>query len=92
MPGAEAMDAQALLEMARQALWLVVVLSAPVALTALGVGLLVSVFQAASQIQEFTLSFVPKILAVLMVLALVAPWMGSQLVQYARLAFCWSPW
>lgn len=75
-----------MLELGRQALWLVLVVSAPVVLTALGVGLVVSVLQAASQIQEFTLSFVPKILAVLLALALTAPWIGEQLVGFARLA------
>lgn len=80
------MDVPALLELGRQALWLTLVVSAPVILVALGVGFLVSVLQAATQIQEFTLSFVPKILAVLLTLALAAPWMGEQLVRFARLA------
>jgi flagellar biosynthetic protein FliQ len=75
-----------MLELGRKALWLVLVVSAPVVLTALGVGFLVSVLQAASQLQEFTLSFVPKILAVLLVLALAAPWMGEQLVRFAQAA------
>jgi flagellar biosynthesis protein FliQ len=77
-------DAQGMLELGRQGLWLVLVVSAPVVLVAMGVGLLVSILQAASQIQEFTLSFVPKILAVLLVLALSAPWMGAHLVRFAR--------
>ncbi len=80
------MDSTGMVELARQALWLVVLISAPVVLTALGVGLVVSVLQAASQIQEFTLSFVPKILAVLLVLAVAAPWMGEKLVRFAQLA------
>lgn len=79
-----------MLELGRKALWLVLVVSAPVVLTALGVGFLVSVLQAASQLQEFTLSFVPKILAVLLVLALVAPWMGEQLVLFAQAALSGS--
>ncbi|HUU04214.1 MAG TPA: flagellar biosynthesis protein FliQ [Myxococcota bacterium] len=80
------MEASSMIELGRQALWLVLVVSAPVVLTALGVGLVVSILQAASQVQEFTLSFVPKILAVLLVLALTAPWMGEQLVNFARAA------
>jgi flagellar biosynthetic protein FliQ len=79
-----------MLELGRKALWLVLVVSAPVVLTALGVGFLVSVLQAASQLQEFTLSFVPKILAVLLVLALAAPWMGEQLVRFAQAALSGS--
>jgi flagellar biosynthetic protein FliQ len=59
-------------------------------LVALAVGLLVGLFQAASQIQEFTLSFVPKILAVLVALALLLPWMGEQLVRFAQAAFSGS--
>lgn len=84
------MDVSFMLELGRKALWLVLVVSAPVVLTALGVGFLVSVLQAASQLQEFTLSFVPKILAVLLVLALVAPWMGEQLVHFAQAALSGS--
>jgi len=80
------MDSSSLIELGRQALWLVMAVSAPIVLVALGVGFIVSVLQAASQIQEFTLSFVPKILAVLLALALLAPWMGEQLVRFARLA------
>lgn len=79
-----------MLELGRKALWLVLIVSAPVVLTALGVGFLVSVLQAASQLQEFTLSFVPKILAVLLVLALAAPWMGEQLVRFAQAALSGS--
>jgi flagellar biosynthetic protein FliQ len=79
-------ETQAMVELGRQALWLVMAIAAPVVLVALGVGFVVSVLQAASQIQEFTLSFVPKILAVLLTLAVCAPWMGEQLVRFARLA------
>jgi flagellar biosynthetic protein FliQ len=78
------MDVSQMLDLARQALWLVVVVAAPVVLTALAVGLCVGLLQAASQVQEFTLSFVPKILAVLMVLAAVAPWMGEQILRFTR--------
>lgn len=80
------MEMSSLLELARQALWLVLVVAAPVVLVALGVGFLVSLLQAASQLQEFTLSFVPKILAVLLALAVAGPWMGEQLVRFARAA------
>jgi flagellar biosynthetic protein FliQ len=84
------MDLSFMLELGRKALWLVLVVSAPLVLTALGVGFLVSVLQAASQLQEFTLSFVPKILAVLLVLAMVAPWMGEQLVRFTQAALSGS--
>jgi flagellar biosynthesis protein FliQ len=84
------MEAFSLLELSRKALWLVVVLSSPVVLVAMGVGLLVGIFQAATQIQEFTLSFVPKILAVLLVVGWLAPWMGQHLIGFARLALSWG--
>jgi flagellar biosynthetic protein FliQ len=84
------MDTYQIVEIGRRALWLVLAVSSPVVLVALGVGLVVSIFQAASQVQEFTLSFVPKILAVLLTIALTAPWMGEQLVSFARLAFSGS--
>ncbi len=73
-----------LLEMGRQALWLAVVVSAPVVLVALVVGLVVGLLQAASQVQEFTLGFVPKILAVLVTIAMISPWMGQQLLRFTR--------
>jgi len=77
-------DSATLIELARRALWLAVTLAAPIVLLSLGVGLVVGLVQAATQIQEFTLSFVPKILAVLLGLLLLAPWMGEQLAAFAR--------
>ncbi len=76
-----------ILEMTHRALWLAVVLAAPATAAALVVGFVVGLLQAATQIQEFTLSFVPKILAVLLVLALAAPWMGAQLLAFANASF-----
>ena len=58
--------------------------SAPVLLTVLVVGLVVSVFQAATQINEATLSFVPKIVAAVVVLAVAGPWMMTTLVEYLQ--------
>lgn len=66
-----------------QMMWLVVKLTAPVLLFGLVVGLLVSVFQATTQIQEQTLSFVPKIAAVVVALIVFGPWMLTNLVDYA---------
>jgi flagellar biosynthetic protein FliQ len=57
---------------------------APVLLTVLVVGLLVSIFQAATQINEATLSFVPKIVAAVAVLAVAGPWMMTTLVEYLQ--------
>ncbi|HPM67080.1 MAG TPA: flagellar biosynthetic protein FliQ, partial [Piscinibacter sp.] len=58
--------------------------AAPMLLTVLAVGLLVSIFQAATQINEATLTFVPKILAAVAVLAVAGPWMLTTLVEYLQ--------
>jgi flagellar biosynthetic protein FliQ len=68
----------------RHALEMTLMLAAPLLLTALAVGLLVGIFQAATQINEMTLSFIPKLLAMAAVLALTGPWMIRQLVEYTR--------
>jgi len=68
----------------RDALWLVVLLAAPVLLAGLLTAFAISLFQAATQILEPTLSFVPKLIVVLIVLALLGSWMGGQLVEFAR--------
>ncbi|MDO9095531.1 MAG: flagellar biosynthesis protein FliQ [Rubrivivax sp.] len=76
------MDAQQVLSAGQQGLWTLLLVAAPVLLTVLTVGLVVSVFQAATQINEATLSFVPKIVAAAAVLAIMGPWMLSTLVDY----------
>lgn len=78
------MDAQQVLTFGQQGLVLLLTVAAPVLLTVLGVGLLVSVFQAATQIHEATLSFVPKIIAAVAVLAVAGPWMLTVLVEYLQ--------
>lgn len=69
------MSSEAAIYIVRQALQLVLVLAGPPLLAGLTVGLLVSIFQAATQIQEMTLTFVPKIVAVFVVIILLFPWM-----------------
>lgn len=66
----------------QQALYLVLVVSAPPVLMGLTIGMVIAVFQATTQIQEQTLSFAPKVVAVFGVLALTGPWIGSQLVRF----------
>jgi len=78
------MDATQVFTLGQQGLYLLLMVSAPVLLTVLAVGLLVSVFQAATQINEATLSFVPKIVAAVAVLAIAGPWMLSTLVEYLQ--------
>ena len=78
------MNAQQVLTVGQQALTMMLTVSAPVLLVALVVGLVVSIFQAATQINEATLSFVPKVLAAVAVLAIAGPWMVTTLVDYIR--------
>ena len=78
------MDTQQVFTYGQQSLYVLLMVSAPVLLTVLGVGLLVSIFQAATQIHEATLSFVPKVLAAVAVLAIAGPWMLSSLVEYLQ--------
>ena len=85
------MGSQAVLTLVQQALFVTVLVSAPLLLTALAVGLLVSIFQAATQINEMTLSFIPKLLAMFAVLVLVGPWMLTTLVDYVQRLFASIP-
>ncbi len=76
-----------ILQVAREGMWLVLVASAPPVLASMCVGLLVSILQATTQIQERTLTFVPKVVAVFASLAIAGPWIGSQLVRFTRTLF-----
>lgn len=78
------MNAQTVLTLGQEALLMLLMVSAPVLGTALLVGLLVSLFQAVTQIHEATLAFVPKLLAVIAVFAVAGPWMLTMLVEYIR--------
>jgi flagellar biosynthetic protein FliQ len=80
-------DASEAIDLARRAVTLILLVGAPVLLTALVVGLVVSILQAVTQVQEHTLSFVPKILAVLVAVALVGPWMLEKLIEFGREMF-----
>jgi flagellar biosynthesis protein FliQ len=78
------MDAQQVFTAGQQGLYLLLLVSAPLLGAVLVVGLVVSVFQAATQINEATLSFVPKIVAAVAVLAVAGPWMMTTLVEYLQ--------
>ncbi len=69
---------------AKQTLFLALVLTGPPVLTAMLVGLVISILQATTQIQEQTLTFVPKLVAVVATLAVAGPWMLAQLIAFAR--------
>lgn len=85
------MTPESVMTLGQQALQLTLLLSAPLLLTALAVGLLVSIFQAATQINEMTLSFIPKLLAMVVVLAAAGPWMLSLMLDYMRQLFAGIP-
>ncbi|MBI5471713.1 MAG: flagellar biosynthesis protein FliQ [Ignavibacteriae bacterium] len=71
----------------REAFYTAMLVSAPVLLVSLLVGLVISVLQAATSIQEFTLSFVPKLLAIAVVLVLTMPWMIDTIVAFTTNLF-----
>ncbi|TWT04455.1 MULTISPECIES: flagellar biosynthesis protein FliQ [unclassified Planococcus (in: firmicutes)] len=75
------------IKLAEQSIFTIILISAPMLLIALAVGLLVSVFQAMTQIQEQTLAFIPKILAVFISLVVFGPWMLTLLLDYTRNLF-----
>ena len=78
--------------LAQQAMELTLMISAPMLLTALVIGLVVSIFQAATQINEMTLSFIPKLLGMFVVLMLTGSWMIGMLVDYVQRLFGNIPW
>lgn len=78
------MNAQDVLTLGQQALYMTVLLAAPLLITALVVGLVISVLQAATQINEATLSFLPKLLAMFLVLVAAGPWMLALIVDYLQ--------
>jgi flagellar biosynthesis protein FliQ len=76
------MTPETVIAIAEEGIWTVLIVSGPLLIIALVVGLIVSIFQATTQIQEQTLAFVPKIIAVLLGIVLFGPWMLSHLVTY----------
>ena len=78
------MAPQAALTMAQNALFMLLMVAAPVLATVLVVGLVVSLFQAITQINEATLAFVPKLIAAIAVFAIAGPWMMTTMVEFIR--------
>jgi flagellar biosynthesis protein FliQ len=77
------MDPETAIELGRQAIWTALIVSSPVLLAGLVVGLVIGLLQALTQIQEQTVSFVPKIVAMVLVLSLALPWLIGQMLQYS---------
>ena len=81
------MTPEVVMNIGRQAVEMTLILSGPMLLAALVIGLIVSIFQAATQINEQTLSFIPKLIGSFIVLILAGPWMLQMMVDYIRRLF-----
>jgi flagellar biosynthesis protein FliQ len=81
------MTPQTVLTIGQQALEIMLIVSAPMLLATLLVGLVISILQAATQINEMTLSFIPKLIAMVAVLVIAGPWMLGMMVDYIRRLF-----
>jgi len=86
------MDLTQALELGRHAFWMALMTSAPILLIGLMVGLGISLFQAVTQLQEQTLTFVPKIAAMVVAAAIFIPWIAQQMVDYAKEMLGTMPW
>lgn len=80
------------LSLGRDALWMMLMVSAPVLVIGLAVGLVIALVQAVTQLQEQTLTFVPKIAAMVLAAGLFIPWIMEQMVEYSRKLFAGLPW
>jgi len=78
------MDTSSVIDIGHQALWVTILIAAPLLGMALGVGLIIGIFQAATSINEQTLSFIPKLAAIAITLAVVGGWQLGVLVDFTR--------
>ncbi len=85
------MDSATVVDLARQALWMTMLISGPLLAVGSLVGLVVGIFQAATSINEQTLSFIPKILAIGLTMALAGGWMINTMVDYTKSIFTRIP-
>ncbi|MBI4717319.1 MAG: flagellar biosynthesis protein FliQ [Planctomycetes bacterium] len=86
------MDFGTALELGRNAFWMALTTSAPILLIGLAVGLILSLVQAVTQLQEQTLTFVPKIAAMIVAAAIFIPWITEQMVVYTKQMLGSLPW
>lgn len=86
------MTPETVMTLGRQALELTLMVAAPMLLTALFIGLLISIFQAATQINEMTLSFIPKLICMFGVLIITGPWMVGMMLDYIQSLYSSIPW
>ncbi len=85
------MTPESVITIGQRAVEITLLVSAPLLLSALAVGLVVSIFQAATQINEMTLSFIPKLLVMVFVLVVTGPWMLNLMMDYTRRLFASIP-
>lgn len=85
------MTPETVMSMTYMAMKMALTIAGPILLVTLAVGLFISIFQAATQINEMTLSFIPKLLAVGITLILLGPWLINKLVDYIQLLFSQIP-
>ena len=85
------MDTAAVVDLARQALWMTMLISAPLLGVGLVVGLVVGIFQAATSINEQTLSFIPKLICIGLTMAIAGGWMINTMVDYTKGIFTRIP-
>jgi flagellar biosynthesis protein FliQ len=81
------MDTAMVIDLCRQALWTIALVSAPLLLVSLAVGLVIGIIQAATSINEMTLSFIPKLIALALALMLFGSWQIVTLVDFTRSIF-----
>lgn len=81
------MDAAEVIDLGRQALLLTLIISAPILFIGMFVGLIISILQAVTQVQEQTLSFVPKIIVMAIMLGLLLPWITERMISFSREMF-----
>lgn len=86
------MTPESVMTLGQQAIELTLLLSAPLLISALAIGLVVSIFQAATQINEQTLSFIPKLVGIFVVLVIAGPWMVTMMVDFIRRLYGNIPW
>jgi flagellar biosynthesis protein FliQ len=85
------MTPESVMTMGRQAIEVTIMISAPMLLVALAIGLIVSIFQAATQINETTLSFIPKLVGIFVAMIVAGPWMLTVMLDYMRQMFSSIP-
>ncbi|MGK5024359.1 flagellar biosynthesis protein FliQ [Janthinobacterium sp. RB2R34] len=85
------MTPESVMTMGRQAMEITLLVAAPMLLVALIIGLIVSIFQAATQINEATLSFIPKLVGIFVAIVVAGPWILSVMLDYMRQVFTGIP-